>query len=200
MRHGRPSLRFLTVVPDLYHGYPLYRDDPADPDVYRIDLDEAGTSRVVFGRDAAGVIDALAFEMMPIRLERRPARTNPRRWLFGLAALFALVVATLNAVLRHLGLARGTVHCRDDDPEDCGREIARTLAERYGSPRVGLIGLNPAIAEHLVNALGPDRVRITDLDPDRIGRRSAAERRALKPPPRGPPRGCPRAAPPGLPR
>ncbi len=83
----------------------------------------------------------------------------------------AIYVAALNATLRHLGRVEGTVHCRDDDPERCGAEIAETLAGRVGAAGiVGLIGLNPAIAEHLVERFGPDRVRITDLDPEQIGK------------------------------
>ncbi len=81
----------------------------------------------------------------------------------------AIYVATLNAVLSKLDMARGTVHCRDDDPERCGREIAARLQREHGPVRVGLVGLNPAIAAHLCEAFGPERVAITDLNPDNIG-------------------------------
>ena len=84
----------------------------------------------------------------------------------------AIYVAALNATLRHLGRVEGTVHCKDDDPELCGPEIAKTLAERFGAGAVvGLVGLNPAIAEHLVTRFGPRKVRIVDLNPDNIGKR-----------------------------
>jgi len=83
----------------------------------------------------------------------------------------AVFIATLNAVLRHLGMVRATVHCRDEDPESCAEEIAATLRERHGEAQVGLIGLNPAIAERLVGAFGPTRVRISDLDTGNIGSR-----------------------------
>ena len=73
--------------------------------------------------------------------------------------------------LRHLGYIYGTVHCRDEDPERCAREIAAYLDARYGAVDVGLIGLNPAIADRLIERFGPARVRITDLDPARIGER-----------------------------
>jgi hypothetical protein len=80
-----------------------------------------------------------------------------------------LYIAALNAAFRSAGLVDGTVHCRDDDPERCAREIAATMETRLGWHRVGLIGFNPAIAEELARRLGPDRLRITDLDPDNIG-------------------------------
>ena len=66
-------------------------DDPDDQDVYRIDLVEAGTSRVAFDRDTEDAISALSLELMPLRLERQPARTNPRRWMTGLLALLFIV-------------------------------------------------------------------------------------------------------------
>jgi uncharacterized protein (DUF4213/DUF364 family) len=83
----------------------------------------------------------------------------------------AIYIATLNATLKYLGRLSGTLHCRDDDPETCGAEIARMLERRFGRSPVGLIGLNPAIAERLVDVFGPGRVFISDLNPDNIGRK-----------------------------
>jgi len=81
----------------------------------------------------------------------------------------AIYIATLNAVLRHLQLATGTVHCKDEEPEQCAREIAAHLFDKHGKVDVGLIGLNPAIAERLVEAFGDAHMRITDLFEDNIG-------------------------------
>jgi Fe2+ or Zn2+ uptake regulation protein/uncharacterized protein (DUF4213/DUF364 family) len=82
----------------------------------------------------------------------------------------AIYVATLNAVLGHLGLVQATVHCKDEDPEKCGAEIARHILERYGRVTVGIIGLNPAIADHIVQVFGVDRVHLSDLYTGNIGR------------------------------
>jgi len=81
----------------------------------------------------------------------------------------AVFIATLNAVLRSLGMLESSVHCKDDDPEKCAKEIAAHVFDRWGKVRVGLIGLNPAIAEALVAALGEDNVGINDLNPENIG-------------------------------
>lgn len=81
----------------------------------------------------------------------------------------AIVVATVNALLAHLGMLTGTVHCRDEDPEACALEMAHQLREKHGAVEVGLIGLNPAIAERLAETFGAEHLRISDLNPDNIG-------------------------------
>jgi len=74
----------------------------------------------------------------------------------------AVFVATLNAVLRHLGKIEGTVHCKDDGPGRCAALMAHWIAEQ-GAEKVGLVGLQPALLEALVGALGPERVMVSDL-------------------------------------
>jgi len=81
----------------------------------------------------------------------------------------AIFVAALNAVMRSHGAAGGTVHCRDEDPKRCGPQLARTLEERHGKTRVGLVGFQPAILAALVDRFGQDNVRVVDLNPDNIG-------------------------------
>ena len=81
----------------------------------------------------------------------------------------AVFVAAMNAVLRSVGVAEGTIHCRDEDPARCGPEIARAVEKGYGRVRVGLIGLQPAILKALTVRLGCDHVRVLDLNADNIG-------------------------------
>ena len=80
-----------------------------------------------------------------------------------------IFVASLNAVLRALGQASGTIHCRDEDPTNCGPEIAEQLEARFGSKRFGFVGLQPAILKALVNHFTREFVRVVDLNPDNIG-------------------------------
>ena len=82
----------------------------------------------------------------------------------------AVFVAGLNAIMRSLGMATGTVHCRDADPERCGPKMADLIEQRYGKARVGLIGLQPAILRALVERFGPGSIRVLDLNPENIGR------------------------------
>ena len=82
----------------------------------------------------------------------------------------AVYLATLNAVLAHLGMARGTIHCKNNEPEDCARQIADYIRKTWGEVKIGLIGLNPAIAETLAKTFGADRIFTTDLDYKNIGK------------------------------
>jgi len=83
----------------------------------------------------------------------------------------AIYIAALNAVLGSLKMVDKTVHCKNEEPEECALEIADLLFKKHGSVNVGLIGLNPAIAERLSETFGPDHFRITDLSNDNIGKR-----------------------------
>jgi len=81
----------------------------------------------------------------------------------------AVLISTLNAVTSRLGRTKGTRHCRDDEPERCGSEIARGLLKDYGRARVGLVGYQPAILENLTQALSVENVRCSDLSSKNIG-------------------------------
>jgi uncharacterized protein (DUF4213/DUF364 family) len=80
----------------------------------------------------------------------------------------SIYVATLNATLKYLNLVENTIHCKDEDPERCGKEIASQLLKRWGKVKVGFIGLNPAIAENLIETFGIENVRITDLNKQNV--------------------------------
>lgn len=81
----------------------------------------------------------------------------------------AIFTAGLNAVLRRIGHAQGTIHCLNEEPKRCGEELARQMRARFGSCRYGLIGLQPAILKGLTEEFGTQGVRVLDLNPDNIG-------------------------------
>ncbi|VVB69974.1 Putative heavy-metal chelation [uncultured archaeon] len=74
----------------------------------------------------------------------------------------ALLVASMNSVLRYLNLVGGTVHCRNVGPKECSLLLEHYLREQKVM-RVGLVGLQPALLEAMVKALGPERVMVSDL-------------------------------------
>lgn len=77
-----------------------------------------------------------------------------------------ILVATLNAVLRAVGEADHTVHCRDDGPEQCAERYAALVRERFGSPRIALVGYQPALLARLSREFS---VRVLDLNPEIVG-------------------------------
>lgn len=82
----------------------------------------------------------------------------------------AITVAVLNALSLKLGLVDHTIHCRNNEPEECGHHVSQYIMEKHGPCKVGIIGLQPAIVEHVVNLFGRDLVHVTDLNPDNIGK------------------------------
>jgi hypothetical protein len=78
----------------------------------------------------------------------------------------AVFVASLNAALRHLALATGTVHCRDQEPADCARALADHIDHRYGRGKIGIVGFQPRMVETLADRFP---VRVLDMDVDNIG-------------------------------
>jgi uncharacterized protein (DUF4213/DUF364 family) len=75
----------------------------------------------------------------------------------------AVFISTLNALLRHLEKVENTRHCRNEDMELCGREIKGYIKEKYGSPKIWLVGLQPRLLENLSMHF---KIRVTDKDPD----------------------------------
>ncbi|MEA1961191.1 MAG: DUF364 domain-containing protein [Bacillota bacterium] len=78
----------------------------------------------------------------------------------------AILVASMNAVLRYLNLIDRTIHCHDEEPEECAQALLQHIQENYPQARIGLIGLQPAILEKLSRAF---TVRVVDIDEDNIG-------------------------------
>jgi hypothetical protein len=152
------SVLAKPLTPEEAIGTPGRRDFPI-----LVGRERVVEARVGEGRGHAFTDTAREFVGRLSEVIERPLDDNGGR---------AVYVAALNATLVHLGRIQGAVHCRDDDPELCGAEIAESVGRRVGEQGVvGLIGFNPAIADHLVGRFGSQRVRITDLNPSNIGER-----------------------------
>ena len=80
----------------------------------------------------------------------------------------SLFIATVNAVMAHLGLCCGTVHCRTDGPELCAQDVLAFLRRHYvDCKRICLIGYQPAMLEMLSKS--EFQVRVLDLNPANVG-------------------------------
>ena len=78
----------------------------------------------------------------------------------------AVFLSTLNAVMRHLGMIERSMHCKDDAPPECARELVSYILTNFGRPRIAMVGLQP----RMVEALGKEfDLRVTDMDEDNIG-------------------------------
>ena len=78
----------------------------------------------------------------------------------------AIFVASLNALLRHMGQINRTVHCRNQEPTQCATELTRHLKAEYGRVKIVLIGFQPRIVEALSQEFS---LRVLDLDPENTG-------------------------------
>ena len=78
----------------------------------------------------------------------------------------AVFISSLNAVMRHLGLIAKTVHCKDNQPRECGYEMVKYVEKNYGQPRVAMVGFQPRMVEALAKKF---ELRVTDMDQDNIG-------------------------------
>lgn len=103
--------------------------------------------------DAPAVFNGSLEEICAMNVERDPHARG-------------LFIAALNAVMKHLGKADCTVHCRCDGPEQCAADVEEYIARVYGNPRIGLIGYQPSLLDRLSKHFP---VRVADLCPANIG-------------------------------
>ena len=85
---------------------------------------------------------------------------------FGDAGARAIYFASLNAVLGHLGMVRGTVHCREDEPRRCGMQLADYIQNKFGNVKVAHIGYQPGHVEACSKYF---ESYVTDMSPENIG-------------------------------
>lgn len=79
----------------------------------------------------------------------------------------AVIIAALNAVYRKTKNDNSTIHCRDEGPGNCSIKLEEFIAEKYGKPRIAVVGLQPAMVEQLARRF---ETRVFDLDPENIGK------------------------------
>ena len=144
------SILVRPLTPEEAIGKPGRRDFPIIEGKERvIEAQVLGAKGHSFTDSPADFTGTLA-QILALALE-----TNTNRALF---------IAAMNATLRYLNLCEKTVHCKDEEPARCAKEIAAHILKEWGKVRVGLVGLNPAIAEALVETFGQANVKITDLN------------------------------------
>lgn len=81
---------------------------------------------------------------------------------------YALLVATLNALSCKLGQAKQTIHCKNNEPEECAKKISEYVLEKHGLCKIGIIGYQPAILENCVKVFGASKINLSDLGSNNI--------------------------------
>jgi hypothetical protein len=125
---------------------------------------QKGKERLIQARFGSGAGQAFTdrfgdYEGPLMEILSMPLGNNYRRSVF---------IATLNALLHHMGRISGTIHCKDREPAECARQLAAHLKERYGDVRIGQVGFQPRMVEAAAQAFP---VRLLDIDPENIGTR-----------------------------
>jgi uncharacterized protein (DUF4213/DUF364 family) len=150
------SVSVKTLSPDEAIGNPKRRDFPIVEGKERvIEVEVMGCKAQAF-TDSPKEFSGTIGDVLALSLD-----TNSERAIF---------IGALNAVLKYRGRLDATLHCKDEEPEKCAHEISAYIRCKHGMINVGLIGLNPAIAESLVHVFGVEHVNITDLNYDNIGK------------------------------
>jgi hypothetical protein len=80
----------------------------------------------------------------------------------------SIFFATLNAVMRKLGLIKRTVHCRGVDAEKCGYLLAEEILTKFGNVKVAHIGYQPGHVK--ATSAKFNKVYVTDLNPENVGK------------------------------
>lgn len=143
-----------TLTPEEAIGQPGRRDFPIVTGKERVIESELGDARAHVFTDSPGEFKGTIGEIMQMNLD-----TNKERALF---------LSALNVILKKLNLIDETIHCRDEEPEQCSSDLKDYILEKWGKIKIGQIGLNPAIAEALSNVFGSTNLKITDLDKNNI--------------------------------
>ncbi|MFA9393626.1 MAG: Rossmann-like domain-containing protein [Halodesulfovibrio sp.] len=78
----------------------------------------------------------------------------------------AIFVATLNAVGCAYDNTTNTIHCKDNEPKECAKQLRKYIQKKYGKCRITIIGFQPMMTEALQSDF---EVRLVDLDPNNIG-------------------------------
>jgi len=81
----------------------------------------------------------------------------------------AVLIASMNAVLKSLGLIEGVRHCKDNEPEECAKKVSEYLKKNFRrKKRVALIGYQPAFVDELSKSF---TLNVLDLNKENFGER-----------------------------
>jgi hypothetical protein len=146
------TVRAATLSPEQAIGNPEDKDYPIVKGVERLMQAEFRGGRGQAFTDRYGNFNGRLADIAAMDLEN-----NFRRAVF---------ISSLNAVMRQLGLADQTVHCKDKQPRECSLELVKYIEANYGQPRIAMVGFQPRMVEALAKKF---ELRVADMDRENIG-------------------------------
>ena len=150
------SIRMNSLKPEEAIGYPKRDDYPLlQGKEVLVQADFKGSKGQAFTDEPFDFSGSIK-EITELKLD-----TNRERALF---------VSSLNTVLRNLTLIDGTIHCKDNEPEECASKLANHLYEKFGKVKITLVGMQPGFAEALINKFSSKYIEILDLNPKNFGK------------------------------
>lgn len=151
--HEQIHLQTKNLTPEEAIGIPKRKDFPIlTGKEIMIQADCAGSLGQAF-TDAPAVFHGTLEEICALDL----SSDSHNRGIF---------IASLNAVMKHLGIVDCTVHCRNNVPEQCAADAVQYIRGHFQNPRIALIGYQPSLLEHLAAEF---ELRCVDLNPEHIG-------------------------------
>lgn len=78
----------------------------------------------------------------------------------------SIFIATYNALKNDLGFSTDVIHCKNNGPELCSKQLNEFIASHYQNPKILLVGYQPAMIEQLSHSFS---LRVLDLNPANIG-------------------------------
>lgn len=79
----------------------------------------------------------------------------------------AVFLLSVNCVMKYLNLIQGTIHCKNNEPDECAKELVIWLRENYNTiNKIALIGFQPAFIDKLSNNFS---LKVLDLNKDNFG-------------------------------
>ncbi|MDY6934113.1 MAG: DUF364 domain-containing protein [Spirochaetota bacterium] len=150
---GIVKIRAKVLTPEEAIGNPEHDDYPIQKGRERmVQADFDGDCGVAF-TDMYGNFEGSLYGILDMELTN-----NYRRAIF---------ISTINACLNRLGLIIKTMHCRDQGPVNCQKQVTGFIKEKFRNPRIFLAGFQPRLCEALSRNF---EIRTTDMDIDNIGK------------------------------
>lgn len=59
------------------------------------------------------------------------------------------------------------MHCKDEGPEKCAKDILAFIKEKYINPKIALVGYQPSLLENLSKEF---KLHVLDLNPANVGK------------------------------